>query len=135
MDAGRALVSVKSLPLMMMRKRLKMTPKRMTCQPLHLKMVLTPTLSPRHDKVYSLEESLATLINATIKTKKDAERRQKESGADIAAIASNFKITADALGGRVAAAAAHSKFKRFLTREEKRELEELQCSSDDSDKE
>lgn len=81
----------------------------------------------------ALEESLAKLINATIKKKKDEEKQHKESGAEIAALASNFKITADALGGRVAAAASFSKFKRFLTREEKRELEELQNTSEDSD--
>jgi hypothetical protein len=82
-----------------------------------------------------LEESLAKLIDATMKTKKDAERQQKDSGAEIAALASNFKVTADALGGRVAAAAAYHKFKMFLTRDEKRELEELQTNSEESDNE
>ena len=43
------------------------------------------------------------------KKKKDEEKQHKESGAEIAALASNFKITADALGGRVAAAASFLK--------------------------
>jgi hypothetical protein len=72
-----------------------------------------------------LESSLSQLISATLKRYTELAKTQKRSGAEIAALATNFKQTADALGGRVQAALAFDKFKMFLNHDEKRELQEL----------
>ena len=81
-----------------------------------------------------LESSLSHLIRATLKRTEEIDEQHKSSGAEIAALAMNFKQTADALGGRVQAALAFDRFKMFLNVDEKRELQELQHKHD-SDKE
>jgi hypothetical protein len=48
-----------------------------------------------------LESSLSQLVRATLKRNEELDKTQKRSGAEIAALATNFKQTADALGGRV----------------------------------
>jgi hypothetical protein len=78
-----------------------------------------------------LESSLTRLISATLKRNEELDKAQKRSGAEIAALATNFKQTADALGGRVQAALAFNKFKMFLNNEEKRELQELKEDQED----
>jgi hypothetical protein len=80
-----------------------------------------------------LESSLSQLIHATLKRTKDNDQKSKDNGADIAALATNFKQTADALGGRVQAALAFNKFKMFLTAEEKREFKQIQDEQEDDD--
>ena len=72
-----------------------------------------------------LESSLSQLIRATLKHNEELDKTQKRSGAEIAALATNFKQTADALGGKVQAAFAFNKFKMFLNNEEKRELRKI----------
>jgi hypothetical protein len=47
------------------------------------------------------ECSLSHLIHATLKHTEEIDKQQKNNGSDIAALAVNFKQTADALGGRV----------------------------------
>ena len=78
-----------------------------------------------------LESLLSQLIHATLKCNKEIDKNQKSSGAKIAALATNFKQTAHALGGRVQAALAFDKFKMFLNNEEKRELQELKEDQED----
>ena len=78
-----------------------------------------------------LESSLSQLIHATLNCNKEIDKNMKSSGAKIAALATNFKQTADALGGRVQAALAFDKFKMFLNNEEKRELQELKEDQED----
>lgn len=51
-----------------------------------------------------METSLSHLIHAPLKHTEKIDKQQKNSGADIAALATNFKQTADALGGKVQAA-------------------------------
>lgn len=80
-----------------------------------------------------LESSLSQLIHATLKRTEDNDKKSKDNGADIAALATNFKQTADALGGRVQAALAFNKFKMFLTAEEKREFKQIQDEQEDVD--
>ncbi|KAL3784303.1 hypothetical protein HJC23_004967 [Cyclotella cryptica] len=65
------------------------------------------------------------------KRNEELDKTQKRSGAKIAALATNFKQTADALGGRVQAALAFAKFKMFLNNEEKWELQELKEDQED----
>lgn len=65
------------------------------------------------------------LICATLKCTQELDKQQKYNGADIAALATNFKQTADALGGKVQAALAFDKIKMFLNMEEKKELQQL----------
>ena len=65
-----------------------------------------------------LKSSLSHLIHATLKCSEDIDKQHKNSGADIAALAMNFKQTADALGGRVQATLAFNKFKMFLNYEQ-----------------
>ena len=78
-----------------------------------------------------LEASLSQLIRASLKRNKDLDKTQKRSGAGIAALATNFKQTADALGGRVQAALAFDKFKMFCNNKEKQELQELKEDQED----
>ena len=78
-----------------------------------------------------LEASLSQLIRANLKCNEDIDKNQKSSGAEIAALATNFRQTADALGGRVQAALAFDKFKMFLNNAEKRELQELKEDQED----
>ena len=77
-----------------------------------------------------LESSLSHLIWATLKRTEEIDEQHKSSGAEIAAVAMNFKQTAEALGGRVQAALASDRFKMFLNVDEKRELRELQHKHD-----
>ena len=79
---------------------------------------------------YELESSLSHLIRATLKRTEEIDEQHKSSGAEIAALATNFKQTAEALGGRVQAALAFDRFKMFLNVDEKRELRELQHKHD-----
>ena len=78
-----------------------------------------------------LESSLSQLISATLKRNTELAKMQKRSGAEIAALATNFKQTADALGSRVQAALAFDKFKMFLNNEEKQELKDLKEDQED----
>jgi len=78
-----------------------------------------------------LESSISNLIHATLKRTKDIDQQKRNNGADIAALSSNFKQTADALGSRVQAALAFDKFEVFLSKEEKRELKELKDDEED----
>ena len=68
---------------------------------------------------------MSALIQDHLKHNKEKDRQEKDNGAWIAALATNFKQTADALGGRVQAAAAHDKFRMFLNANKKSELQEL----------
>ena len=76
-----------------------------------------------------LEHSLSLLIQDHLKRKKENDKKEKDNGSQIAALAANFKLTADALGSRVQAAAAYGKFKMFLNSEEINELEDLQAGT------
>ena len=78
-----------------------------------------------------LESSISHLIHATLKRTKEIDRQKKNNGAEIAALATDFKQTADALGSRVQAALAFDKFEIFLDKEEKRELKELKDEEED----
>ena len=65
-----------------------------------------------------------------MKRTEEIDEQHKSSDAEIAALATNFKQTADALGGRVQAALAFNRFKMFLNVDEKKELQELQYKHD-----
>jgi hypothetical protein len=65
-----------------------------------------------------------------LKHTEEIDEKHKCSGAEIAALAMNFKLTADALGGRVQPALAFDRFKMYLNVDEKRELQELQHKHD-----
>ncbi len=78
-----------------------------------------------------LESLLSQLIHATLKRNEEMDRNQKSSGAEIATLATNFKQTADSLGGRVQAALEFDKFKMFLKNEEKWDLQKLKEDQED----